>query len=108
MTVFTLIRALVADLRAHDLAKAALDFALLMQVLLGFTPTPPAPSPTPPITPGGFAASDAAEINDLANKLEAFVNENDPGPGFAKIGDGVLLGKLIELLKLVLPLIVKL
>lgn len=105
MSLFDLVRKLAADIRTKN-GEAIMTVMQIFALVFGFQP--PVPDPNPAIAPaGGFkSAMNAAECNACADQLEAFANENEPH-GLQKIGDGVLLGKLMELLIKFLPLILK-
>jgi hypothetical protein len=106
MSLFDLVRKLAADIRTKN-GQAITTVMLIFAAVFGFQP--PVPDPNPAIAPaGGFKATgmSAAQCNACADELEAWANEHEPH-GLQKIGDGVLLGKLMELLMKFLPLILK-
>lgn len=101
MTVFQLLLKLVADLRSQN-GEAKATLLQLIALILGFNPIPaPTPTPTPEI--GTMSGMSDADANTAADQIEAFCSEHNK-PGAAKFGDGVLLGKLIELVLKLLPL----
>ena len=102
MTVFQLLLKLAADLRAKN-GEALATVLQLFALIFGFNPITVTPNPTPPV--GGVGTLNAADCDVLAAQIEAFVAEHDK-PGAAKIGDGVFLGKLLDLLIKILPILI--